>query len=1050
MKEIKKPAKDQVKTGLFTLLILLLSCISVFSQNVGINATGAVPNAAAGLDVDFPNKGVLIPRVALTGTASFAPLTAHVAGMVVYNTATAGDVTPGLYYNDGTKWIPGKMAGTAAGNMLYWNGSAWAPIPAGSAGQYLTLNESGIPTWTYATVAGNYATLTTTNVSAITATTATTGGNITNDGGMPVLTRGVCYGTSPNPTTSNSVSTASPATGVGTYTNNLTGLLSGTTYYVRAFATNSTVTSYGNETSFTTLASAPTVTTTAATAVTASTATSGGNVTANGGAGITERGIVYSTSVNPTIITGTKVIDGTPGTGIFISNISGLSGGTLYHVRAYATNSINTSYGSDLTFTTTVAPPTLQTTAVTNVSGASVTSGGSMTWNGGGYSNYQYYGICYSTVPNSASPTYVNTNSSNYPVNPAVNIAPWVTNITGLAANTTYYIRSFLYVYKSGWSYVYGNEISFTTSAPSAPIVGTTTAISAITASTATSGGTITTDGGSAITAKGVCWGTNPSPTLGVSNFTNMGAGTGAFGSNITGLTGNTTYYVRSYATNGVGTSYGPEQSFKTCATPAYNIGDQVGGGIVFYVNCDGSGLIASTEDQSASVIWGCSGVNIGTSANLGTGAANTAAILNGCATRPIAASVASSYNGGGFTDWYLPSSQELYQMMQKNAMLNMYGQYWTSSDGTSTTTAAMYYYINNLQFSSAMKNTSLLKVRAIRSFSAPTLPSVTTDVVSNVAGTSATCGGNVTNDGGAPILAAGVCWSTTSGPTIADSKTNDASVTGPFNSSLTGLTFPTTYYVRAYVTNGAGTSYGNEVSFTTITVNLATVTTDAITNLLGTSATTGGNVTADGGSTVTDRGVCWDITSNPDLNNLSGSGGKLSDAVGGLGTFISNITGLVTDQQYYVRAFAINDAGIAYGSDIPFTPTGNTIPTLTTVAVTSPTPTGGISGGAITSTGGEPITVSGICWSDVNYPPTIADNKTTDGILTTGNFASTLTGLVAGTQYNIRAYATNSLGTAYGDEVFYIPVDLPTLAISPLAYYIPDTYAQLPISVSN
>jgi hypothetical protein len=134
--------------GLLCLLIFLMIAFSAFSQNAGISPAGAVaPDASAGLDVNFTNKGLLIPRVSLTGTTSFAPLTAHVAGMVVYNIATVSDVTPGFYFNDGTKWVAGLPKGNAAGDMQYWDGTTWRNIPAGTVGQRLQLNPSGIPTW---------------------------------------------------------------------------------------------------------------------------------------------------------------------------------------------------------------------------------------------------------------------------------------------------------------------------------------------------------------------------------------------------------------------------------------------------------------------------------------------------------------------------------------------------------------------------------------------------------------------------------------------------------------------------------------------------------------------------------------------------------------------------------------------------------------------------------------------------------------------------------------------------------------------------------------
>lgn len=95
-------------------------------------------------------------------------------------------------------------------------------------------------------------------------------------------------------------------------------------------------------------------------------------------------------------------------------------------------------------------------------------------------------------------------------------------------------------------------------------------------------------------------------------------------------------------------------------------------------------------------------------------------------------------------------------------------------------------------------------------------VPIVTTSSVINISQTTALCGGNVTSAGTSTVTARGICWSTSSTPTISDSKTTDGSGTGGFTSSLTGLTAGTSYYVRAYATNSAGTSYGSEQSFTT------------------------------------------------------------------------------------------------------------------------------------------------------------------------------------------------------------------------------------------
>ena len=95
--------------------------------------------------------------------------------------------------------------------------------------------------------------------------------------------------------------------------------------------------------------------------------------------------------------------------------------------------------------------------------------------------------------------------------------------------------------------------------------------------------------------------------------------------------------------------------------------------------------------------------------------------------------------------------------------------------------------------------------------------PTVTTTAISEIDKTTATGGGNVTADGGAEVTARGICWSTSQNPTISGSHTTDGTGTGSFTSAMTGLTASTTYYVRAYATNSAGTAYGEEVSFTTL-----------------------------------------------------------------------------------------------------------------------------------------------------------------------------------------------------------------------------------------
>jgi hypothetical protein len=245
------------------------------------------------------------------------------------------------------------------------------------------------------------------------------------------------------------------------------------------------------------------------------------------------------------------------------------------------------------------------------------------------------------------------------------------------------------------------------------PIVSTT-AISNITGNSANSGGNVTSDGGSPVTARGVCWNITSNPTTS-DNHTTDGSGTGSFVSNLTGLSVSTLYYVRAYATNSAGTSYGNQVSFTTLQ---FYIGQSYGGGIIFYIDITNQhGLIATSSDQSTNAQWGCWGNFIGgTSTNIGTGQANTTAIINGCGAEDIAADICDDLVLNGYSDWYLPSKDELNQMyIQKNVIGgNPYSTYWSSSE-YSAFNAYVQDFSNGVQGNSAKNNT--LYVRAIRSF---------------------------------------------------------------------------------------------------------------------------------------------------------------------------------------------------------------------------------------------------------------------------------------------------------------------------------------------
>jgi uncharacterized protein (TIGR02145 family) len=292
-----------------------------------------------------------------------------------------------------------------------------------------------------------------------------------------------------------------------------------------------------------------------------------------------------------------------------------------------------------------------------------------------------------------------------------------------------------------------------------------------------------------------------------------------------------------------------------------------------------------------------------------------------------------------------------------------------------------------------------------------PTPPVVTTTGITEISYTSATSGGNVTDEGGSQIASRGICWSTYEKPTTSDKITIEAGSSGAYSSKLTNLNSNTLYHVRAYATNVAGTAYGNELTFTTSQIAVPVLTTTAITSITSTTAVSGGNITDDKGSSVTVRGICWGTVTNPTTAD-----NKTTDGTD-KGSFVSNLSGLSGNTTFYVRAYATNSAGTAYGNEIIFT-TNPDVPTLSTSIVSPITTDFASGGGSVISDGGAIVTSRGVCWN-TSQNPTTDNNKTIDGS-GLGVFASSLTGLTANTTYYLRAYAVNSVGTGYGNMISF------------------------------
>lgn len=333
----------------------------------------------------------------------------------------------------------------------------------------------------------------------------------------------------------------------------LSGLRKGTLYYYGfEIFTEADVYRFKEVYSFNTLISTELrVVTSEITNVGQTSATGGGSVIGGEDIVVSERGICWSTNHNPTI--GGEHLSNGYGLGEFEVSMTELAPETRYYVRAYASSSQGTVYGNEVSFTTIATDlPELTTEMVTFITYNSALGRGTVVSEG--TAPVTERGLCWSTNHN---PT-INDSFSDSGQGTGV----FTVNITDLTQNTTYYVRAYA-INTHGISY--GNEVSFTTLQNSSLPSVTTSQVTSITQTSATCGGNVTDDGGATVIERGICWSTYHSPTVS-SNHASNGTGTGFYSVNIFDLMPNTTYYVRAYAVNALGTSYGNEESFTTNA----------------------------------------------------------------------------------------------------------------------------------------------------------------------------------------------------------------------------------------------------------------------------------------------------------------------------------------------------------------------------------------------------------------------------------------------------------------------------------------------------
>ena len=812
--------------------------------------------------------------------------------------------------------------------------------------------------------------------------TAVFNGAIIEKGDPAYTKRGFVYGLTPNPNVDDDQKKEVPGK-TETFSAKISDLEVGKVYYVRAYAEHDDdegivlYVAYGKDEKLDFKGTKPEVTTTNVNVISRASGTAifEGNIDDPGYPAYTKRGFVYNTDHNLTIdpnnVTSAKNIE-VPGTdeGSFSINVDELVIGNIYYVRAYAENAQGINYGEEKTLDFLAQAPAVTTNAPDKIdrkAGTARLKGNIVD----GDPVYIQRGFVYATVNN---PTI---DDNNVEVQ-GTGSGDFSANISGLVLNTVYYVRAYA-ITPQGITY---SEQEATLDMTGTLAELTTDAVGGISieSGTATFNGTIVTEGDPAYTERGFVYGVFHNPT--VEDDTKKvatGTGTGAFFVNVTGLSMNKIYYVRAYATNAVGINYGVEVQLDFSAKKP---------------------VISTTPVTLKNITAGTATFN-GTITSIGDPAYTERGFVYGTVHNPTVEDDTKKVATGTGTGAFSANVTGL--SMNKIYYIRAYA---TSVAGTEYGTEV------SADFSAVM-------------------PTVTTTAATSIdiaAGT-ATLNGKINSIGDPAYTERGFVYATIHNPTVEDNtkKVAPGSGTGEFSANASNLSLNTTYYIRAYAKSSQGVSYGNEVTLN-FKGTLATVKTSTATNvsIASKTATFNGSIESVGDPAYTERGFVYGLTHNPNIVDDT----KKTASGSGTGAFSASVTNLTMNKTYYIRAYATNLQGTAYGSEVALD-FSQVFPVVTTQEASGLGEGTATFNGTIESVGDPAYTERGFIYGKMPVP-TIDDTGTVTIIASgsgTGAYARTVSNLEKGATYYVRAYAKVGTVVVYGKIVSFV-ADIPPYVV--------------------